>query len=202
MDNCLKKMNKTKITRNGRSFNVAGSYSSRWFSNSFPKWEASTFKVLERYGGDGGVYLDVGAWIGPTVLYSAHLFDHVIALDADPVALERLDMNIAANDFDNITVVKKALGNVNAKSVMFGGNGPLGNSMSTLLVSDPEYANLGKKLVSARSEHIKMRHRGRRTIGCTGHGSFPSKIQNTTVHQPPPVFSEKGAGEIYCRSAF
>lgn len=148
------KMSKTKITRNGHSFNVVGAYSKRWFTKIFPRWEASTFKVLERYGGSGGVYLDIGAWIGPTVLYSAHLFNRVIALDADPVALERLDANLAENDFDNITVVKKALSNVNAKSAVFGGNGPLGNSMSTLLVADPEYANLDNKLVSARPKHI------------------------------------------------
>ena len=82
-----------------------------------------------------GIYIDIGAWIGPTVLYSANIYKKVIAIEPDPIALERLRRNINANTFHNIVLIEKGLSFENGMSE-FGGNGPLGNSESTLLIAN------------------------------------------------------------------
>ncbi len=113
-----------------------------WFANNkLDTWEPYTFHILDYYKNDG-VYIDIGAWIGPNVLYAANIFKKVIAIEPDPVALERLDANLRINHFTNINVVRKAISDKNGIS-QFGGNSDLGNSESTLLVSDPDYATWG-----------------------------------------------------------
>jgi len=59
----------------------------------------------------------------------------VIAIEPDTVALERLKKNIRANSFNNISLIEKGLSKNNGTSE-FGGNGELGNSESTLLISN------------------------------------------------------------------
>jgi FkbM family methyltransferase len=124
----------------GVSFNVKGKFSEQWFLNDrINKWEQATFQILEHYkDSEKGIYIDIGAWIGPTVLYSANIYNKVIAFEPDPIAIERLEENISANNFSNITLVKKALSNKIGTS-KFGGNGALGNSESTLLIANDDY---------------------------------------------------------------
>jgi FkbM family methyltransferase len=131
-------------------FNISGLYSLGWF---MPKvhngnWEENTFHILDHYQHKDKIYVDIGAWIGPTVLYSANKFKQVICFEPDPIALERLNENLSVNSFDNITVIGKALSDRNSISE-FGGNGELGNSMSTLLVGlenkEEFYHNYGEE---------------------------------------------------------
>jgi len=132
------------IIKNGHSFYVNGAYSINWFSNNkLDNWEQDTFYILDYYKNKiDGVYIDIGAWVGPTVLYAANIFNKVLAIEPDPIALERLEENLKVNNFKNITVIKKALSDSNSKS-KFGGNGELGNSESTLLVSYTDYSSWG-----------------------------------------------------------
>jgi FkbM family methyltransferase len=62
-------------------------------------WEPRTFRVLRTVlsGSRGRVYVDVGAWIGPTVLFAAQLASAVYAFEPDPVAFSSLAANVAAN---------------------------------------------------------------------------------------------------------
>lgn len=131
-------------------FNISGQYSLGWF---IPKvqngsWEENTFHILDHYQNHDKIYLDIGAWIGPTVLYSANKFKKVICFEPDPIAIERLNENLSVNSFHNITVITKALSDKNSIS-QFGGNGELGNSMSTLLVGldnkEDFYHNYGEE---------------------------------------------------------
>jgi len=121
-------------------FNVKGAYSEMWFSNNkINEWEQDTFNILEYYKDlEKGIYMDIGAWIGPTVLYSANLYNKVIAIEPDPIAIERLEENLSVNNFTNIQLIKKALSDKNGTS-KFGGNGELGNSESTLLIAKDDY---------------------------------------------------------------
>jgi FkbM family methyltransferase len=130
-----------KIIKNNHSFYVTGEYSQNWFrNNKLDTWEQDTFHILDNYKNENGVYLDIGAWIGPTVLYACKNFGKVIAMEPDPIALYELENNVKINNFTNITVIKKALSDKNGIS-KFGGNGPLGNSESTLLVANDDYAD-------------------------------------------------------------
>jgi FkbM family methyltransferase len=126
-----------EIKKNNCSFLVSDKYSKIWFNNNkFDRWEQDTFHILEYYKNKKeSIYIDIGAWIGPTVLYSANIYKKVIAIEPDTVALERLKKNIRANSFNNIILIEKGLSSNNGTSE-FGGNGELGNSESTLLISN------------------------------------------------------------------
>ncbi|WP_411882533.1 FkbM family methyltransferase [Polaromonas sp. YR568] len=60
-------------------------------------WEPQTFEVFQRFLRPDRSYIDVGAWIGPTVLYGALLSRRVHALEPDPVAFAELAANVDAN---------------------------------------------------------------------------------------------------------
>ena len=137
--------------KSGINFNVFGEFSIWWFTTWLNDWELNTFHILNYYAPKYGreeivnaddikrnIYIDIGSWIGPTVLYAANFYNKVIAIEPDPVALERLRANINVNRYNNIVLVDKALGNLNG-TIKFGGNGNLGNSESTMLVSDNDY---------------------------------------------------------------
>jgi FkbM family methyltransferase len=126
-----------EIIKNNRKFYVSDVYSKSWFGdNKLTWWEQDTFHILEHYKtSKESLYIDIGAWIGPTVLYSANIYKKVIAIEPDPVALERLKINMKANSFQNITLIEKGLSAENGTSD-FGGNGDLGNSESTLLIAN------------------------------------------------------------------
>ncbi|TSC57839.1 MAG: methyltransferase, FkbM subfamily protein [Candidatus Peregrinibacteria bacterium Greene0416_19] len=112
----------------------------RWWTESYKEWEPETFRVFDAFLDRHHSYIDVGAWIGPTVLYGASKAKHVYALEPDPVAYAALHRNIVMNPqfARKITAVEAALGDSDGESI-FGGNGELGNSESTLLIRDPSY---------------------------------------------------------------
>ena len=128
-----------KIVKNKCSFFISKDeqYSMDWFSNKFDKWEQDTFHIFEYYKNNKCIYIDIGAWIGPTVLYCANIYKKVIAIEPDLVALSRLKKNISFNNFNNINLIEKGLSSENGIT-QFGGNGPLGNSESTLLIANKE----------------------------------------------------------------
>jgi FkbM family methyltransferase len=60
-------------------------------------WEEMTFKIFDRFLKPENAYLDIGAWIGPTVLYGAHTAKHVYAIEPDPIAFKELAGNLSLN---------------------------------------------------------------------------------------------------------
>jgi len=143
-----------KIVKNKCSFLISKEeeYSMKWFSNNtLDKWEPDTFHIFEYYKNNKGIYIDIGAWIGPTVLYCANIYKKVIAIEPDPVALSRLKKNISANNFNNIVLIEKGLSSENGIT-QFGGNGSLGNSESTLLIANKE------EYLSYEGRHTRHNH--------------------------------------------
>ena len=127
------------------SFNVDGDdeYSCNWFRSRYEGWEEGTFDVLDRFLGENSSYIDVGAWIGPTVLYAAARCARVYCLEPDPVAYSMLEKNITSNpQYSHISFYNFGISEAEGL-VPFGGNGELGNSESTLLVSDETYIQTG-----------------------------------------------------------
>jgi FkbM family methyltransferase len=72
-------------------------------------WEPATLEAITRLLVAGSVYIDVGAWIGPTVLASARTASVVVAFEPDPVAAAELRRNIALNGLTNVEVREMAL---------------------------------------------------------------------------------------------
>ena len=91
-------------------------------------WETETFQVFDRFATMSQGILDIGSWIGPTVLYNASRYKHVWAVDADKGAIKSLTDNIEVNNFQNkVTVIPKAVYH-RSGSVSFGNNLFLANS--------------------------------------------------------------------------
>lgn len=78
----------------------------------FPNhWEDFTFEVLDHFLHPDQNYLDIGSWIGPTILYAASQAKHSFGIEPDSVAYETLKTNIKLNPELNekITPINKAL---------------------------------------------------------------------------------------------
>lgn len=72
-------------------------YQHFWDSFSDNSWERETFKILDRFTTPNHIYLDIGAWIGPTVLYGAQNARQVFAIEPDLKAYNELVSNIGLN---------------------------------------------------------------------------------------------------------
>ena len=130
-----------KIVKHNISFIISENNNpiTGWLLNmlNIDEWEPNTFHIFNHYKNSEGIYIDIGAWIGPTDIYCANIYKKVIAIEPDPVALEELKKNISVNNLNNISVIEKGLSSENGIT-QFGGNGSLGNSESTLLISNKE----------------------------------------------------------------
>jgi FkbM family methyltransferase len=112
--------------------NVNNFYKEFW--QSIDNWEVETFNIFNRFLNNKSSYLDIGAWIGPTVLYGAHKAKHVYALEPDPVAFQELIFNINLNPgiTSKVTCINAALGEKSGIIKLFQRNS-LGDSMSSLI---------------------------------------------------------------------
>ena len=120
------------------------------------KQEPGTFHIFDLFKNDKGILIDIGAWIGPISLYSASLYKKIIAIEADPVAIQALKANIKCNDFKNIHLIEKAISNTDNSEIIFGGNGPLGNSESTMLVNENNFLDIETKWKNNHNEIVKV----------------------------------------------
>ncbi|KAB2442439.1 FkbM family methyltransferase [Bacillus luti] len=88
-----------QVTKNDVHFNVISNPQTVWIWNHMNRgeWEEETFKIFDRFLSPTHSYLDIGAWIGPTVLYGAHRAKHVYGIEPDPIAFQELLANCALN---------------------------------------------------------------------------------------------------------
>lgn len=68
-----------------------------WLSVNSGQWERSTFLAIERFTKTGALYIDIGTWIGPTVLYAASRGAKVVGFEPDPTAAAELRNNVDEN---------------------------------------------------------------------------------------------------------
>ncbi|MFQ5439842.1 MAG: FkbM family methyltransferase [Nitrosopumilaceae archaeon] len=61
-------------------------------------WEEQTFKIFNKFLDKNHSYIDIGAWIGSTVLYGCQLAKHSYAIEPDPIAFKELRKNIRLNN--------------------------------------------------------------------------------------------------------
>jgi FkbM family methyltransferase len=88
----------------------------------FPNnWEDFTFEVLDHYLHPDKNYLDIGAWVGPTVLYAANKSKHTFGIEPDPIAFQELQKNIELNPSieDKITIINKAISHKSGTKKLF-----------------------------------------------------------------------------------
>jgi FkbM family methyltransferase len=87
-------------------------------------WEPDTFKFLDAHLDRQTFYFDVGSWIGVTPAYASKRAKHVISIEPEPFCINAIQRTIAANGFDNVTLVAAALSaEKNTDLFMVGGGG-------------------------------------------------------------------------------
>src|SRR5208283_1742097 len=99
------------VIKNGHQWLVNNEEKEFWDLLERGIWEPFAFGVFDRFLDPGHSFVDGGAWIGPTVLYGAHLARHCYALEPDPVAFSRLRENVFLNASlqDRITLSSQCL---------------------------------------------------------------------------------------------
>eukprot|EP00929_Paragymnodinium_shiwhaense_P100319 TRINITY_DN6256_c0_g1_i2.p1 TRINITY_DN6256_c0_g1~~TRINITY_DN6256_c0_g1_i2.p1 ORF type:complete len:327 (-),score=23.17 TRINITY_DN6256_c0_g1_i2:9-962(-) len=86
------------VWKRGRLIRFAAAhvlFSVFWRGN-YSTWEDSTFAIFERFAADQ-VVLDVGAWVGPTAIWTSQLARQVVAMEPSLNAFSMLEANIWAN---------------------------------------------------------------------------------------------------------
>jgi FkbM family methyltransferase len=136
MLNHVIKLKSMTVERYGKSFFVSGNfeYFSFW---KFKSWEKNTYKIFEKFLDSDHSYIDIGAWIGPTVLFGAQLAKKAYAIEPDPVAFKELKKNVSLNPGleRKIELHEKCINSSSGK-VKFGNMVRGGNTTSSLIFAD------------------------------------------------------------------
>jgi FkbM family methyltransferase len=126
-----------EVSRGGRRFQVILSKNNGfWNSYLSGSWERHTFEVFDRFLTADATYLDIGAWIGPTLLYAAQVAKAAFGFEPDPVAFGELSLNVRANQGETwaskVTILNKAIANSSGRMAL-GSRGSGGDSESSFL---------------------------------------------------------------------
>jgi FkbM family methyltransferase len=103
-----------EINLSGRAFRVVATSDSVgfWDTLQVGTWEPETFELLCTVT-DQHVYIDIGCWIGPTLLFAAQKSKSAFGFEPDPVAFEELKTNLRVNETRSwckkITLLPKAV---------------------------------------------------------------------------------------------
>lgn len=107
-----------------------------WDNVQDRSWKPDIYKIFNRFLNKEYSYVDIGPWIGPTIIPAARLAKHCYGLEPDSTAFEELTNNINLNQIKNISVENKAI-NIYKGSTKIGNMYDTdGNSASSLLFAD------------------------------------------------------------------
>lgn len=121
------------FTKNGVAYKGDPYHLNFWRNFSAGYWEPDTFKVLGEYLSPGSVVCDIGAWIGPTVLYAASRCSKVFCFEPDNVAYHYLLWNLRLNQLDNVLPFNIALASEDGLQKISSFGSRLGDTRSSLL---------------------------------------------------------------------
>jgi FkbM family methyltransferase len=126
----------TDIVVRGRLFRIADDKPTFWARAAAGTWEPETLDALEDLIRPGDTVLDIGAWVGPTALFSAALGARVVAVEADPAAQAQLSRNLAANPALSAAITPvSAAATPDGAPVRLGAARKRGDSMSSALLA-------------------------------------------------------------------
>ena len=99
-------------------------------------WEPETIAAYEAETGPGTFVVDLGAWVGPLAILAAVRGARVLAVEADPAALDQLRRNLAANPdlASRVDVLARAVA-ADTGPVRLGARRKPGDSMSSVLLA-------------------------------------------------------------------
>lgn len=130
-------MSTRTIRKNGLSFRVRDDEHQRfWTKFEDGSWEPDTLGVFDRFVTGETTYLDVGCWEGPTLFYAGQLAKSAYGFEADPVAFNGLQQNLAANpELTNIRILQQCVA-ARTGEVKFGSRSGGGDTMSSMLFAE------------------------------------------------------------------
>jgi FkbM family methyltransferase len=120
----------------GGLVHIADDQPTFWDRVEAGRWEPGTLAVLDDLIDARTTFVDLGAWVGPTTLHAAGRARRVLAVEADPAALDQLRRNLAVNPdlSSRIEVVPNAI-HPTAGPVSLGAKRKAGDSMSSVLLA-------------------------------------------------------------------
>ncbi len=136
------------VNLHGKRYRLAPGNDKFWRKVAAGQWERKTFRFLDRCLRADSVYLDVGAWIGPTVLFAATRCKTVYCVEPDPVAYQRLLANLQLNRIDNVLPFHGALAIANG-SVQIANAEGFGNSETRVTAGSSDEGEGGHATVLA-----------------------------------------------------
>lgn len=109
------------VTINKTHFQVSG----HWFWKEFMEkgWEPLTYQLMRRTLSRNSIYVDVGTWVGPTILYAAEIgVKHIYGVEANPLTYQKLQRTIGMNELlAGVRVTHICITDGSADHVGFGG---------------------------------------------------------------------------------
>jgi len=131
--------NSMAVRKNGLEFNVVVNHRiDFWRRVENNVWEPGTFKAFDHFLDQDSTYIDIGAWIGPTLFYAAQRSKASYAFEPDPIAFEELSRNLQSNDQAawrrRIQIFQQAV-DYQAGTLRLGNPSGGGDSMTSVLFS-------------------------------------------------------------------
>ncbi len=124
-----------EINAHGKRFEVLpAKHEAFWNEVTRGEWEPQTFAIFERFLNREHSYIDIGAWIGPTLLFGCQFARAAYALEPDPIAYVELEKNVALNGTkaSNVVLFNACIATHTGEAVL-GSRGLGGDSTSSLL---------------------------------------------------------------------
>lgn len=98
---------------------------------TYSDWEKDTFSVFDKFLNKDKIFIDIGGWIGTTCIYASRKSKHVYCVEADEKSIIDMKKNITNNCIKyppSITIIQKAIYNIDNIKLKFGKNKFLQNS--------------------------------------------------------------------------
>ena len=119
----------------GKKINVTGNFEYMFFWSKI--YERNTYRIFDKFLDPDHSCIDIGAFIGSTVLYCAKIAKKVYAFEPDPIAFAELNKNVSLNPNikEKIQLNQKCI-NERSGKVRFGNISKGGDSTSSLQFAD------------------------------------------------------------------
>lgn len=131
--------NQLQINKKGRKFTVNSKKEYPfWMLVKLGLWESDTYTILDKFLNNQHSYLDIGAWIGPTVLYGSQIAKHCYAVEPDHIAFQELTKNVKLNKNiqSRITLANFAISDLSGTIRLYQSDEDWGNSTSSILSNE------------------------------------------------------------------
>ena len=162
-----------------------------WFRSGYRGWEPLTFRIFQRFA-TGQIVLDVGAWVGATVIWEANVAEHVFAIEPTPVSGCQLLANLNVNPprvSRRVTLIRGALHNETGSVVILNRKEDSNNRIYAgparpLMTSVPSFtieALLLKYPRLRRVSFIKIDTEGHERVLITCHAFLPQEAKTRRV---------------------